>query len=74
MQLFAPAEIEQPVRVGRGESRMSPCISGNDGRVLILNVSGYHAIEIHRSNSLIIARESLGILGKSVLTDVWIPK
>jgi len=51
------------VSAGR-KYRMSSCISGNDGRVLILDVGRHHTIEIQRSNSSFVATKSLRVLGK----------
>jgi len=74
MQLFELAEIEQTVGLGGSEYGMSSCISGNNGRVLILNVGRHYAIEIQRSNSFIVANESFRILRKHILPDVRFPE
>jgi hypothetical protein len=74
MQVVERIDIEQTLRIGRRKSRMSSGISGNDGRVLVLDIGRHHAVEIQRPNSLIVADVSLGILRESVLPDVCFPK
>jgi len=74
MQVVERIDIEQTLRVGRRESRMSSSISGNDRRVLVLDIGRHHAVEIQRPNSRIVASVALGSRGDRLLPDVCFPK